>query len=71
MTGSATVTAKTGPGKTVTAGVFTGLTGINFDLAAGVLFLTNGNNQIEQFELTGAETLTMTASGGLYTLTVA
>ena len=70
MPATATVTAKTGPGIQATAIVLTRITNIQFDLAAGVLFLSNGNGQVDQFELTGSNTITLTASGGNYTLAV-
>ena len=68
----ATITAKTGPGIQATAAVITNVTGINFDLNAGVLFISiDGTPSPQQFELTGSNTITLTASGGVYTLTVA
>ena len=68
---TATITAKTGPGIQATALVLTDVTGINFDLNAGILFVNQGGNDvISQFALTGSNTITLTASGGVYTLTV-
>jgi len=67
---SATVTAKTGPGKQATALVLTGVTAYNFDVASGILWVSQGSVQ-NQFQLTGSNTITFTASSGLYTLTVA
>ena len=67
----ATVTAKTGPGIQATAVVITDVVGINFDLNAGVLFISIvGTPSPQQFQLTGSNTITLTASGGVYTLTV-
>lgn len=67
----ATITAYSGPGKLNTATVITNVNGINFDLAAGVLFVSSSDfPSPKQFELTGSNTITLTASAGVYTLTV-
>lgn len=72
MPSSATVTAYSGPGKLNTATVIPNVTGINFDINAGVLFIyTSDSPSPLQYELTGNNTITLTASGGNYTLTVA
>ncbi len=71
MANTATITAYSGPGIAATAIVLTDVTQINFDLDAGVLFVNQGGNEkVNQFELTGSNTITLTASGGSYTLTV-
>jgi hypothetical protein len=71
MPSTATITAYSGPGKLSTATVFQNVIGINFDLAAGMLFIsTTDQPSPKQFELTGDNTITLTASGGNYTLTV-
>jgi hypothetical protein len=69
MANSATVTAKTGPAIQATALSLTGVTGINFDLSAGVVFINQGS-KVNQFQLTGSNTITLTASGSAYTLTI-
>lgn len=67
----ATVTAQVGPGLTATALVLTGIIDIDFDLVGEVLSVTLSNGQIRQFALTGSNTITLTASSGTYTLTIA
>ena len=70
MANTATITAKTGPDIQATAVVLTGVTQIEFDLAAGILQVTH-DSKYKQFALTGSNTITLTASAGAYTLTVA
>ncbi len=70
MANVATITAKTGPAIQATAQVITGVTQIEFDLAAGILQVTH-DSKYSQFALTGSNTITLTASAGAYTLTVA
>lgn len=66
---SATITAKVGPAQQLTAGVFTNVTEANFFMTGEILrIMTNG--RLLDFELTGSNTITLTASGGTYTLTV-
>jgi hypothetical protein len=67
----ATVTAAVGPGLTATAIVITDIVDIDFDLPGEVLSLTLTNGQVRTFALTGSNTITLTASGGTYTLTIA
>lgn len=68
----ATVTAYAGPGLLNTAVVIPNVTGINFDINAGILFIsTSDEPSPKQYELTGSNTITLTVSGGNYTLTVA
>jgi hypothetical protein len=71
MPSTATITAYSGPGKLNTATEITGVTGINFDIGAGMLFVSREAQPSPlQFELTGDNTITLTASGGNYTLTL-
>lgn len=70
MPSTATVTGKTGPGLTLTAGVFTGVTDIEFQIPINTLRLVCDQG-IVYISLSGSNTITMTASSGVYTLTVA
>jgi len=67
---TATVTAKTGPDIQATALVITDVVDIDFQLLAEVLQITKSNGQVKQFALSGSNTITLTASGGTYTLTI-
>lgn len=67
----ATVTAAVGPGLDATALVITDIVDIDFNLPGEILSLTLSNGQVRQFALTGSNTITLTASGGTYTLTIA
>ena len=71
MTGTATVTAKTGPGVSVTSKVFNDVTGFDVQLERDVIFITHGSPSIiEQFSLTGVTTFTVSISGTVYTITI-
>ncbi len=67
----ATVTAYIGPGHSVTAAVTPNVTNIEFDLVGEVLRLKHASGKYTDYALTGANTITLTVSGGNYTLTVA
>ena len=69
MADSATLTLVTGPAVTMTAGVINDVNRIDFNVAGEVLFVTSGST-IKQFALSGSNTITLTASGGNYTLTI-
>ena len=69
--GQATVTAKTGPAIQVTAGVFTNVDFINFDISGQILtFRSNG--VLKYFDLGAATTVTTTLVGaaGNWTVTI-
>lgn len=70
MSATATVTGSVGPNKTVTAGVFSGINGVNFDCVNNVLSLTDTNNLVTLISITSATTITATKSGSTYTFTV-
>ncbi len=74
MSITATVTAKTGPAKQVTAGVYTGITAMLVLPDRQVLQLFKGGDTNSppawEFDLTGVTTFTVTISGTTYTLTV-
>lgn len=71
---NATITAKTGPDRTVTAGSFTGCTGFLVLPDRKVLQLFQGGDTnsppMKEFDLQAATTLTCVISGSTYTLTV-
>ena len=71
---NATVTAKTGPDRQITAGVFTGCTGMLVlpDRKILQLFIGGDTNSppAKEFDLQAATTMTVTISGPTYTVTV-
>lgn len=71
---SATVTAKTGPAKQVTAVSITGLKSISIDIQREViqLFTTaaGDNAPAKEFDLYGVTTITDTIAGGVHTLVI-
>ena len=71
---NATVTAKTGPDRTVTAAVFNGITGMLVLPDRKVLQLFTGGDTnsppAKEFDLTGVTTFTVVISGSTYTVTV-
>lgn len=74
-TGTATITAKYGPGKQATAKVHTGIQGVYLDLARSILALHMQNSdptspQLE-YDLVGIITFTVTIANTNYTFTVA
>lgn len=72
--GTATVTATTGAGRTVTAKVYTGIKAFFVDIEKQMLFLYQQNDDptgpMQQFALTSTVTFTVTVSSGNYTLTI-
>lgn len=71
---NATVTAKTGPDRQVTAAVFTGITGMLVLPDRKVLQLFTGGDTnsppAKEFDLTGVTTFTVVIAGSTYTVTV-
>ena len=69
-----TITAKSGPDKTNTAAVFTGLTGLLILPDRKILqAFTGGDTNSppeKEFDLTGVTTFTVSISGSTYTVTV-
>lgn len=69
---SATITAKTGPDRTITAGVFTG-TGLLLLPDRKIMQLFQGGDTnspaMKEFDMAGVTTLTVTISGTTYTVT--
>ena len=70
MASTATVTGKTGAGATLTAGIFTNVTDIEFQIPDNTLRIVSSVG-ISYISLPGTNTITMTAVAGVYTLTVA
>lgn len=70
---SATITAKTGPDRTITAGVFVG-TGLLILPDRKILQLFQGGDTnsppMKEFDLQAATTITVTISGSTYTVVV-
>jgi len=71
---NATVTAKTGPDRQVTAAVFNGITGMLVLPDRKVLQLFTGGDTnsppAKEFDLTGVTTFTVVIAGSTYTVTV-
>jgi len=64
-----TVTAKAGPGLTVTAQVITDVISFNFDTVNELLTVTTLKG-INNYDITAVTTITLTVSGSNYTLTL-
>jgi len=72
-TGSATVTAKTGPAKQVTATVLAGVTSFTIDIKRQVIQIYQGNEltgPAKEFDLTGVTTLTDTITATNHAIVV-
>lgn len=71
---NATVTAVTGPARTVTAGVFTGMTGLLLLPDRKIMQLFSGGDTNsppeKEFDMSAVTTFTLTISGTTYTVTV-
>ena len=71
---NATVTAKTGPERQITAGVFTGLTGMLVlpDRKIVQLFTGGDTNSppMKEIDMNGVTTFTITISGTTYTVVI-
>jgi len=70
MAASITVTGKAGPGNTVTAEVFTGVTSFSVDTVNNVLAMDDGTGTITKVTIDSATTFTVTKSGSTYTITI-
>lgn len=71
MAATVTLTGTAGPGLTVTAQVFTGVTSILLDTANNVITLfAGGGPLVPPISITAATTITATKSGSTYTLTI-
>jgi hypothetical protein len=69
MPGTATITAKAGPGLTVTAQVFPGLSYFSINTDTKIIELVS-NGITKQLDINAATTYTLTVSAGVYTLTI-
>lgn len=70
MAHKCTVTAKIGPGAQATALVLDNITSINLDLLDKVMSVYRGNTFAGDADLVGVTTVTVSISGGNYTITV-
>ena len=72
FTGSATVTATTGPGKTITSKVITGIKSFYVDIEKQMIFFYQQNDDptgpMQQYALTSTVTFTATIASGLWTI---
>ncbi len=71
MANTVTVTAKTGPGQTVTAKVISYIL-LTIDPIRQVLHVTDSNGQVQDFDINAVTALTCTVSGaaGTYAFTI-
>lgn len=71
MAATVTVTGKTGPGSTITAGVYTNVTNIGINASNNVLMLLiNGEQPAREIDINAATTVTATKSGLTWTVTI-
>jgi len=70
-TASCTVTGTAGPGETITAGVFTGVTSFTFDPVNEMFSFVDSNGITRYISIAQSPTITITTSAGNYTVTVA
>lgn len=66
----ATITAKQGPGGSITSKVINGFTGIHYELDKQLLQIRDANGVWQEFDLAANTTLTLTFASGNYTLSV-
>lgn len=69
---TATVTGTTGPGNTLTAGVFSNIVTSKFNAVTAMLELVDVNDKVTNISIAAATTITVTLSGaaGNYTVSV-
>lgn len=70
MSATVTATGTAGPGDTITAGVFSDISIVDFDCVNNILTLTDVNGKVVQISITAATTITATKSSSTYTFTV-
>jgi len=70
MSATVTATGVVGPGDTLTAGVFSDISIVDFDCVNNILSLTDINGKVVQISITSATTITATKSSSTYTLNV-
>jgi len=71
MAATVTVTGTTGPGKALTAQVFTDVESFTFVNGKELLVLNRAGGVTTYIDISTQTTITLTVSGTLYTLTVA
>lgn len=69
MSATLTLTGVVGPGNSITAGVYTGVTFFNVDTVNNIISFDQGT-RIVNFSITSATTISATKSGSTYTLTI-
>lgn len=69
MASSATITAKVGPGNTVTALALSNVTEIKLNCESKVLTISQGST-VNEFDVNASSTYTLTVSSGNFSLTV-
>jgi len=73
MSATVTVTGTVGPGNTLTAGVFTGVSEFTINAETNMLYFTQPNaqgNTRKEVSVNAATTVTATKSGTTWTLTI-
>ena len=70
-TASLTITGTAGPGNTVTAGVYTGVTSINIDVANSMISFVDSNGATQFIAVSTTLTVTVTVASGNWTITIA
>lgn len=74
FSGTATITATTGPGRTVSAAVYSNVKSFYVDIEKQMLFLYFSNDDVtgpvKQFALTSTVTFTVTVTSGNYAVTI-
>lgn len=68
-TSQVTLTGTDGPGIAITAGVFTGVTSFTFKDTL-VFSMTLENGIVKDIDISAATTITITVSGGSYTVSI-
>ena len=65
-----TITAPFGPGDAAVATVINGVRDIKFDIEQDVIFITESDGKIRQFQYNTIATITYTISSGVGTITI-
>lgn len=69
MSATVTVTGTVGPGRTLTAGVFTGVTSFTIDTVQNMIYFESAQGR-KEVSINAATTITATKSGSTYTLEI-
>lgn len=69
MAATVTVTGTVGPGATLTAGVFTGVTQFTIDCVQNMIYFESNTGR-KEVSINAATTITATKSGSTYTLVI-